>query len=81
MEVLLRDVRRGGRSDLVRHPKSGRSRLAHAPPGALTPLVWIPTAELVALAFFRPTERYGHLAVDGALLAGALATLVHQALA
>ena len=55
--------------------------LALGAPGALTPLVWIPTAELVALAFFRPTERYGHLAVDGALLAGALATLVHQALA
>jgi hypothetical protein len=54
--------------------------LALGAPAPLTPFVWIPAAEFGALAFFRPTERYGHLAVDGALLAGALVTLIHQAI-
>ena len=46
-----------------------------APPGAaaLTP---VPAATLTALAFFRGGERYGLLVVDGALLAGAAASLV-----
>ncbi|MFK7897902.1 MAG: hypothetical protein AB8G23_18860 [Myxococcota bacterium] len=43
----------------------------------LYPAVWIPLAELAALAGFRQSERYGHLIVDGALLLGALATLSH----
>ena len=47
----------------------------------LAPLAWIPAFELLALATFRPTEHYGHLAVDGALLAGGLATLAHVAIA
>lgn len=41
-------------------------------PTALAPLAWIPAAESIALWFFRPSERYGQFAVDGALLAGAL---------
>jgi len=49
--------------------------LAAAAP--LRPLVWIPVFEGLALACFRPTERYGQLAVDGALLVGAVATGVH----
>ncbi|MBJ18830.1 MAG: hypothetical protein CL933_05325 [Deltaproteobacteria bacterium] len=48
-------------------------------PQQLAPLGWIPLAEAVALGFFRPSEHYGHLAVDGALLAGALASLLHFA--
>ncbi|MBY0400160.1 hypothetical protein K2X89_07685 [Myxococcota bacterium] len=35
-------------------------------------LAWIPAAEALALVAFRGSERFGHLAVDGALLAGAL---------
>lgn len=50
-------------------------------PGGPTPLAWIPAFELLALATFRPTEHYGHLAVDGALLAGGLAALTHVAIA
>lgn len=46
-------------------------------PTTIAPLAWIPAAELLALFAFRPTEHYGHLGVDGALLAGGLATLVH----
>lgn len=49
-------------------------------PATLAPLAWVPTLELLALARFRPTEHYGHLAVDGALLAGGLAAVVHLAL-
>lgn len=41
---------------------------------------WIPFAECLALFRFRPTERYGHNIVDGALLLGALTTLLHRAL-
>lgn len=49
-----------------------------APPD-LRALVWIPLFEALALAAFRASERYGHLAVDGALLAGALATCIAAA--
>ena len=49
-------------------------------PGDLACLVWIPALVALALAFYRPTEHYGQLAVDGALLVGALATLLHSAL-
>lgn len=41
-------------------------------PGGVASLAWIPAAEAVSLCFFRPSERFGHLAVDGALLLGAL---------
>ena len=54
--------------------------LALAGPATFVALAWIPAFELIALGFFRPTEHYGHLGVDGALLVGALASLVHQAL-
>lgn len=43
-------------------------------------LAWIPAAEAVALAFHRPSERYAHLAVDGALLVGALLAMAQAAL-
>ena len=49
-------------------------------PNPIAALVWIPLTEGLALIRFRPTERYGHLAVDGGLLIGALATTVHLAL-
>lgn len=50
--------------------------LAILAPSELHSLAFIPLAELLALAFYRPTETYGHLAVDGALLLGALPALV-----
>ena len=53
---------------------------AFAPP-ALRLLAWVPVFELATLLRFRATEHYGHLAVDGALFVGALATLAHHALA
>jgi 4-hydroxybenzoate polyprenyltransferase len=46
-------------------------------PMELRPLIWIPAAEALALVFYRPTELYGQFAVDGALLAGATASLLH----
>ena len=46
-------------------------------PAPLHSLVWIPVCEGLALAYFRPTERYGHIAVDGGLLIGAFATSIH----
>ena len=48
---------------------------ALAGPAAVRPLVAIPLATLLVLARFRPSERYGLVAVDGALLAGALTAL------
>ncbi len=44
-------------------------------PEATRPLAAIPAAELAALACFRNTERYAHIALDGALLIGALTAL------
>lgn len=43
-------------------------------PDSVRPLACIPGAEAVALAAFRPGERYGQI-VDGALLVGGLAAL------
>ena len=51
-----------------------------APP-EVAPLGWIPFAEAGALLFFRASEYYDHLAVDGALFAGALLSLAHFQLA
>jgi 4-hydroxybenzoate polyprenyltransferase len=51
------------------------SALALAAPGSVRALAPIPLATLAALAAFRPTELYGFVAVDGALLLGALASL------
>ncbi len=64
---------RGLALGLVPGPEQGAAR-------AIFPAVWIPVAELLALVRFRPTERYGHSIVDGALLFGALATLLHSTL-
>jgi hypothetical protein len=49
--------------------------LAFLAPGGARSLAPIPLATLAALASFRPTELYGFIAVDGALLAGALLSL------
>jgi len=46
-------------------------------PAALRALVWIPICEGLTLARFRPTERYGQIAVDGGLLVGALLASIH----
>ncbi len=46
-------------------------------PAAIAPLVWIPLAEAVALFRYRKGEYHQHLAIDGALLLGALASLIH----
>jgi hypothetical protein len=51
--------------------------IAFAAPERGYALAWIPACQALPLALFLPTERFGHLAVDGALLLGALATLVH----
>lgn len=50
--------------------------VAGAAPAEVVPLAWIPAAEAISLCAFRETERFGHLAVDGALLLGALVALV-----
>ncbi len=52
-----------------------------AAPAAFRPMVWIPVCEGVALAAYRPTERYGQFAIDGALLIGAIATMINFAMA
>ncbi len=52
-----------------------------AAPAAFRPMVWIPVCEGVALAAYRPTERYGQFAIDGALLIGAIVTMMHFAMA
>lgn len=44
-------------------------------PESVRPLACIPGTEALALAAFRPGERYGLLFVDGALLVGGLAAL------
>ncbi len=49
--------------------------LALFTPAPLRVLAWVPAAELLALLRFRTTEHYGHLAIDGALAAGALLAL------
>jgi hypothetical protein len=49
-----------------------------AGPESLRALVWIPIFEGVTLIQVRSSERYRHLAIDGALLVGALATSVQQ---
>lgn len=54
--------------------------VAMAAPPEIRPLGWIPLVEALALVFFRPSEYFGHLAVDGALLAGALTCLLQFAL-
>jgi hypothetical protein len=48
-------------------------------PDPMLALIWIPLTEGLALIRFRPSERYGHLAVDGGLLIGALAATLHLA--
>jgi hypothetical protein len=49
--------------------------LAGVAPEPASALLPIPACELAALCTFRPGERYGLIILDGALLAGALATL------
>lgn len=54
--------------------------LALLGPATIRSLACIPAAELLALAFYRPTEHYGHVHVDGALLGGALSSLLLRSL-
>jgi 4-hydroxybenzoate polyprenyltransferase len=51
--------------------------IAGLAPAPIRPLVWVPVCEAVALVRFRSTERYGHVAIDGALLVGALVAIAH----
>jgi hypothetical protein len=53
--------------------------IALAAPDPGYALAWIPACQALPLAIFLPTERFGHLAVDGALFVGALATMAHLA--
>ncbi len=88
--LIASNLRDDGATLLRRRPRSvlGFARalavagvfIAWVAPCELGPLAWIPLAQALALSFFRPSESYGHLAVDGALLAGALASLLHFAL-
>jgi len=77
-----------------RAPALARVRLSHARwlsglgavaallgPQTVLPLAAVPVAELIALARFRPGERYRDWAVDGALLAGGLASVALSRLA
>jgi hypothetical protein len=57
----------------------GVSAATMAPEG-VAPLAWIPAAEAASIFFFRETERFGHLAVDGALLLGALVAVAQASL-
>jgi hypothetical protein len=50
--------------------------LVFVAPDRVAPLAWIPAAEAAALCFFRRSERFSHLAVDGSLLLGALLAIV-----
>jgi hypothetical protein len=54
---------------------AGGFGVALVAPAPVRPLAALPVAMAGALLGFRPTERYGALVVDGALLAGALAAL------
>ena len=54
--------------------------ITFAAPTPLLALVWIPLCEALALARFDNSERYRLVAVDGALLVGALATSVQLGL-
>jgi len=54
---------------------AGAAAAALTGPAPVRPLVMLPAAMAVALRGFRASERYGALAVDGALLAGALLAL------
>ena len=65
---------------LARAAAAAAVTLALFAPPPLRVLGWIPAAELLALLRFRPTEHYGHLAIDGALAAGALAALAQHSL-
>ena len=54
--------------------------VALAGPAAARSLAAIPGCELLALAAFRPGERYGLVVLDGALLVGAALTLAIQSM-
>jgi hypothetical protein len=52
------------------------SALALVAPAAVRPLVAVPLATLLVLISFRRGERYGLVAVDGALLVGAMVAII-----
>ncbi len=84
--LIASNLREAKRSAASWSPKTGivvaramaiaSAAAAGMAPEAVAPLGWIPAAEAVSLCFFRPSERFGHLAVDGALLLGALIAIV-----
>jgi hypothetical protein len=55
--------------------------LALVGPPEMRPLVWLPLAQLLALATFRPSERYSLVAIDGSLGLGASVSLAAKLLA
>lgn len=64
-------LRRGPALRAARLCAAAGSAVAIAAPAAVRPLVAVPLATLLVLIPFRRSERYGLLAVDGALLVGA----------
>ncbi len=60
---------------VARLAAAGGGALGAVAPAALAPLAAVPLATWAALLGFRGGERYGLLAVDGALLAGALVAI------
>lgn len=81
----LRDGKRGAASGspdaglaLARSVTIAAVSIAGLAPEDVAPLAWIPAAEAAALWFHRESERFAHLAVDGALLLGALMAIAHS---
>jgi hypothetical protein len=56
-------------------PLAAAAAVAALGPPALRALAWLPATTALAVALFRPGERYGMGVVDGALLLGALLAL------
>ena len=70
-----------GRSDWRALLQPSVTGVAMLGPSGLAALVGIPAAIFAVLLPFRSTERYGMIAVDGALLLGALAAIALSLLA
>jgi hypothetical protein len=51
--------------------------LSLSAPAPMAAIGWVGLAEGLALMGFRKGERYGLLVIDGALLAGSLASAIH----
>jgi hypothetical protein len=66
---------------LARALSASGAILALVGPPEMRPLVWLPLAQLLALATFRPSERYSLVAIDGSLGLGASVSLAAKLLA